>query len=219
MGSPIPLGAGGLAADETASAIRRYEERLARDPSSLAWAFLADAYRKAGRARDAIALCRDGLTRFPRHATARLVLAKALIDEEQLDEAQRELDALIASSPQDAEAHRLAGELHLRAGRGPDARRHLEVALDLEPDDRDARHLLELVAGDGRVPASSPLARALADDLFATRTVAAVCLDQGLADEAAQICLRILRADSADTRAHAMLAQALRARTPKRRAG
>jgi tetratricopeptide (TPR) repeat protein len=219
MGNPIPPGTGGLAADETASAIRRYEERLARDPSSLAWAFLADAYRKAGRAREAIVVCRDGLARFPRHATARLVLAKALIDEEQLDDARVELDALIATNPQDAEAHRLAGELHLRAGRGGDARRHLEAAVELVPHDRDARHLLEVVASDGRVPAASPLARALADDLFATRTVAAVCLDQGLVDEATLICLRILRADPEDTRAHAMLAQALRARTPKRRAG
>ena len=118
MGDPVPRGIGWVAAEEAASAIRRYEERLARDPSSPVWAPLADAYRKAGRAREAVALCRDGLARFPQDTTARLVLVKALIDEEQLDDARAELDAIIAANPRDAKARRLAGEVHLRAGRG-----------------------------------------------------------------------------------------------------
>jgi predicted Zn-dependent protease len=218
MANPTPRSIGWVAAEEAASAIRRYEERLARDPSSPVWAPLAEAYRKAGRAREAIALCRDGLRRFPDDSAARLVLAKALIDEEQLEAAAAELDALIASSPDDAEARRLAGELRLRAGRGAEARRHLDAAVDLDPENRDAQYLLEVVAADGRMPEGSPLARALADDLFATRAVAAVCLDQGLVEEAAQICLRILRTDPDDPRARALLAQALRPRSPKRRA-
>jgi len=32
-----------------AAAIRRYEERLSKDPASLGFALLADLYRKAGR--------------------------------------------------------------------------------------------------------------------------------------------------------------------------
>jgi hypothetical protein len=44
-----------------ANAIRRQEERLQRDPTSLAFAQLADLYRKTGRPRDAISLCREGL--------------------------------------------------------------------------------------------------------------------------------------------------------------
>jgi predicted Zn-dependent protease len=219
MASPVPRSIGGVAAEEAASATRRYEERLARDPESLAWAPLADAYRKAGRAQEAIALCRAGLARFPHYTTARLILAKAQIDEGLLDEARAELDGMIAVSPQDAEAHRLAGELDLRAGRWPEARRHLEAAVDLQPDDREARHLLGVAAGAGQVPESSPLARVLADDRFATPTLAGVCLDQGLVDEAAQICFRILRADPEHTRARAMLGQALRARSSRRRGG
>ena len=43
--------------DALAAAMRRHEERLARDPSSLAFAQLADLYRKAGRMPEAIALC------------------------------------------------------------------------------------------------------------------------------------------------------------------
>ena len=36
-------------------AIRRHEERLTRDPDSLAFAQLADLYRKAGRTGEAVA--------------------------------------------------------------------------------------------------------------------------------------------------------------------
>src|SRR6266478_4982602 len=62
VSSPLPAG-GDTKAEEPAatSAIRRYEERLAKDPGSLAFAPLADAHRKAGRTGEAIRLCREGL--------------------------------------------------------------------------------------------------------------------------------------------------------------
>ena len=44
-----------------AEAIRRHEERLARDPESLAFAQLADLYRKAGRTGDAVGASGTGL--------------------------------------------------------------------------------------------------------------------------------------------------------------
>src|SRR5881396_3691245 len=85
------------------AAIRRHEERLARDPASLAFAQLADLYRKAGRTQDAIALCRQGLTRYPHYTTARLILAKAWLAEERLDEAAAELATILEHSPKDVQ--------------------------------------------------------------------------------------------------------------------
>ena len=75
-----------------AGAIRRHEERLARDPSSLAFAQLADLYRKAGRTQDAVTLCRDGLARYPHYTTARLILAKAHLAAGELDQAIAGID-------------------------------------------------------------------------------------------------------------------------------
>ena len=52
--SPVP-GEGSPAATEAAGVsltIRRFEERLAKDPASPVFASLADAYRKAGRLQD-----------------------------------------------------------------------------------------------------------------------------------------------------------------------
>ena len=63
MVQPVPRAGSGVAAEDAAHAavIRRYEERLFKDPSSLAFAPLADAYRKGGRIQDAIRLCEEGL--------------------------------------------------------------------------------------------------------------------------------------------------------------
>src|SRR5438093_13115392 len=97
-----------LALDAT---IRRHEERLARDPTSLAFAQLADLYRKAGRTRDAVALCRDGLARYPHYTTARLILAKALAADEQLAQALVELNAILEVSPNDLQCHLLSAKV------------------------------------------------------------------------------------------------------------
>ena len=62
-----------------------------RDPTSLAFAPLADAYRKVGRTREAINLCREGLARFQHYTTARLILAKAHLDDGNPEAALAEL--------------------------------------------------------------------------------------------------------------------------------
>src|SRR5256885_2190766 len=117
-----PYNGSAMTVDDPAitGAIRRHEERLQRDPESLAFAQLADLYRKSGRARDAIALCRRGL------------------------------------------------------------------------------------------------ARVLADDTFVTTAFGALCLDQGLTEEALNIFIRILRKEPNNADARAGLEGALRARLKRR---
>src|SRR5712692_1553801 len=99
-----------MAMDEPAlaDAIRRQEERLQRDPGSLAFAQLADLYRKAGRTREAVTLCRSGLARYPHYTTARLILAKALAAEGELEPALAEIGTILEVSSQDVQCHRLA---------------------------------------------------------------------------------------------------------------
>jgi tetratricopeptide (TPR) repeat protein len=218
MANPIPQGGAAAAEDPVAAgAIKRYEERLARDPASLAFAPLADAYRKAGRTREAINLCREGLGRFPHYTTARLILAKAHLDDGNADAALGELGVILQSSPKDAQAHRLTAEIHRKAGRWEEARQHLERVVKLDAGDRESRLLLETLAAEGRAGDGSPLGRVLADDTFATMTMGVLCLEQGLNDEAAQIFLRLTRKNPGDARARAGLEAALRAKTQKRK--
>jgi tetratricopeptide (TPR) repeat protein len=194
-------------------AIRRQEERLARDPASLAFAQLADLYRKAGRTRDAVALCRNGLTRYPHYTTARLILAKALVADGQLAPAQVELEAILDVSPKDVQSHRLVAEVQRRLGHIDEAVRHLEAAIALDPSDREAQGLLALLRGS-EPPAGgvTGLARVLSDDTFATITFGALCLEQGCVEEAAQIFTRILRKNPDHREAREKLEGALRAR-------
>ena len=199
-----------------AEAIRRHEERLARDPESLAFAQLADLYRKAGRTADAIGLCRDGLRRWPHYTTARLILAKTLLAEGQLDPALAEVDAILQTSPKDVQCHRLAAEVHRRAGRIDAAVTHLEKAVGLDPGDRESNALLSLLRAGAGAPGDAGLARVLADDTFATLSFGTVCLEQGLADEAALVLTRIVRRAPDNAEARERLEAALRARSRRR---
>jgi tetratricopeptide (TPR) repeat protein len=194
-------------------AIRRQEERLARDPTSLAFAQLADLYRKAGRTRDAVALCRDGLARYPHYTTARLILAKALAADEQLAAALVELNAILELSPKDVQCHRLAAEVHRRLGHIDDAVRHLDAVTDLDPGDRESRALLSLLRASA-APASEGggLVRVLSDETFATVTFGSLCLEQGCVEEAIQVFTRILRKNGDHREARERLEIALRAR-------
>src|SRR2546429_7954645 len=124
-----------------AAAIGRHEERLARDPAALAFAQLADLYRKAGRTRQAVAVCRNGLLRSPHYTTARLILVKALAAEGQLEPALAEIEAILEVNPNDLQCHRLAAEIHRRLGHIDRAVTHLEAAVRLDPGRSEERRV------------------------------------------------------------------------------
>ena len=198
------------------ASIRRHEERLAKDPVSLAFAQLADLYRKAGRTADAIALCREGLVRYPQYTTARLILAKALLAEGRLDEVAAEAATMLETTPKDVQCLRLASDVERRRGNIDGAADHLEKIVKLDPGDREARALLGLLRADPQAAESTGLARVLRDDTFATLTFGATCLEQGCLEEAAAVYTRLLRKDPDNSGAREGLEQALRARSRRK---
>lgn len=200
----------------TAGAIRRYEERLAKDPTSLAFAPLAEAYRKAGRTREAIALCQDGLRRYPHYTTARVILAKAYLAEGNQEGALAELAAVVARSPGDVASRRLLADLAVKRGDVEQAVAQLERVVELDPEDRDSRAALALLRG--QPGEGSTIMRLLNDDTFVTATFGTLCLQQGLADEAATIFLRIVKRDPANGTARQRLEEALSAKRDRRKA-
>ncbi len=219
MADPDPHSEGvGTAEDSAAtSAIRRYEERLARDPTSLAFAPLAEAYRRSGRARAAIVLCEKGLRRHPHYTTARVILAKAYLAEGNQEGALAELTKVVAQVPGDGQSHRMLAELAVKRGDFELAATHLERVAEVDPADRDSRTILELLRG-GRGPGEgSPIFRLLDDDTFVTLTFGTLCLRQGLLDEAVTIFLRMLKRDPGNATARERLEEALRAKRERRR--
>lgn len=199
-----------------AATIRRQEERLAKDPTSLAFAQLADLYRKAGRPADAVATCRSGLQRYPHYTTARLILAKTLLAENDPGAALVEIEAILQVSPKDVQCHRLAAEAHRRMGRLDAAVRSLESAVTLDPGDRESRALLTVLRADAGIGETAGVGRLLADDTFITTAFGSLCLEQGLAEEAALVFTRLLRQDPGNTDARERLETALRARSRRK---
>ena len=216
--STAPYNRASMPADDVALAatIRRQEERLAKDPTSLAFAQLADLYRKAGRPGDAIATCRSGLLRYPHYTTARLILAKTLLAENDPAAALEEIEAILQVSPKDVQCHRLAAEAHRRMGRLDAAVQSLESAVSVDPGDRESRALLAVLRADAGVGEAAGVARLLADDTFVTPAFGALCLEQGLAEEAAMVFTRLLRQDPENTDTRERLELAIRARSRRK---
>ena len=197
---------------QLAAAIRRAEERLQRDPGSLVFAQLADLYRKAGRTREAVSLCREGLGRVPQYATARLILAKSLLADGAVDDAIAEIETILAASPNDVPTRRLAADADCRRCRVDRAAEHLDVVVTADPADRESRALLAVLRAAPGADEASGLARVLRDDTFVTASFAAVALEQGATEEAALVYTRLLRRDPNHAGAREGLEQALRAR-------
>jgi hypothetical protein len=84
-----------------------------------AFAGIAERFRRAGDLDRAIALCRDGLKRFPTQLSARVTLGWALLDRGEYDEARAELEQVIRRAPDNLAAIRGLAELHDRADNAP----------------------------------------------------------------------------------------------------
>jgi cytochrome c-type biogenesis protein CcmH/NrfG len=90
---------------------------------------------------------------------------------------------------------------------------HLETVVALDAGDRTARVLLGLLRAEpGSRSETAGLARVLSDDTFITVPFGQLCLEQGLAEEAAQVFTRLLRKNPNHAEARSGLEQALRAR-------
>jgi len=93
------------------SYITDLEGRIARDPASIAFAQLAEEYRRSGRLEDAVQVCRAGLARHPEYPSARLTLGRALVTLGQFDDAREEFERVIREAPDNLAALRAVEEL------------------------------------------------------------------------------------------------------------
>ncbi len=69
----------------------------------------------------------------PRSSSARIVLLSALVQEDQIADAERELAILLKSAPQNARVLQLAYMVKARLGDFSEARRYLQLAVTLQP--------------------------------------------------------------------------------------
>jgi tetratricopeptide (TPR) repeat protein len=98
-----------------------------------------------GKAREATAVFRRIVEISPTDLSARRNLAKALLNEDQIDAAESETNALLGLKADDAVGHDLKGRVLASRGRLADARAEFERAVQLDPRDEQARADLALV--------------------------------------------------------------------------
>jgi Flp pilus assembly protein TadD len=96
--------------------IEALRRRVEKDPGSIAFAQLAEEYRRGGDHQQAIAICREGLARHPGYLSAQVTLGRAFIELGQFDEARRELEVVLSVAPDNLAAIRALAEIHQHFG-------------------------------------------------------------------------------------------------------
>jgi len=108
--------------------IEELKRRVQSDPASIAFAALAEEYRRAGRFDEAIETCTTGLVRHPSYLSAHVTLGRALIEVGRLKEARTELEYVLKLAPENLAAIRGLAEIHHRIG--DDHTEHVEHAAE-----------------------------------------------------------------------------------------
>ncbi|HTU99117.1 MAG TPA: tetratricopeptide repeat protein, partial [Luteitalea sp.] len=90
----------------SANPLEQLRRRMQSHATPAAFAALAEEHRRAGHFDEAIAVCRDGLSRYPTYVSARVTLGRALLDSGAVLEARTELEQAVAQAPDNLAAVR-----------------------------------------------------------------------------------------------------------------
>jgi len=136
--------------------IEELRRRVQRDPTSIAFAQLAEEYRRAGRFQEAVEVCCAGLGQHPGYLSARVTLGRSLIETGELDHAQLELLQVLSVAPENLAALRGLAEIHYRRGDLPEALRYYRSALDLARHDPDLEQIVQEISHQLEPSARAP---------------------------------------------------------------
>ena len=101
--------------------IEELKRRVQSDPASIAFAALAEEYRRVGRFAEAIETCKAGLQRHPSYISAHVTLGRALLEVGEYEEAREELEHVLRVAPENLAAIRGLAEIHHRHDELPEA--------------------------------------------------------------------------------------------------
>ena len=166
-GNPAPA-----AAAPRKSRVEELRQKLEKDSSARTYAHVIEELRQGGHLPDAIAVCREGVQRYPAYPTLRLTLGKLLLETGDLKAARAELEAVLQAAPDNILGERYLGECLEAMGDLAGARARYEAALALSPADGQLASLLRALeeksgAGASRPAAPAPLALDTDDPLAA----------------------------------------------------
>ena len=126
--------------------IEELRRRVQKDPASIAFAQLAEEYRRSGSYEEAINVCRAGLSTHPSYLSARVTLGRALIEVNDLTAAEAELRHVLGHAPENLAAIRGMAEIHHRRGELGEALNFYHTALSLARHDPDLEQTVEEIS-------------------------------------------------------------------------
>src|SRR5665213_2556546 len=128
------------------SRIEDLRRRVQKDPPSIAFAQLAEELRRARQFEESVEICRTGLAVHPGYLSARVTLGRSLLELNLLDDAQAELEHVLASAPENLAAIRGLAEISHRSGNLAAALGHYRAALALAKNDPDLQQTVSNLA-------------------------------------------------------------------------
>lgn len=126
--------------------IEDLRRRVQKDPASIAFAQLAEEYRRGGHHREAVDACLAGLAIHPGYLSARVTLGRALLELERPEDAQREFELVLKSAPENLAAIRGLAEIFHRRGALAEALAQYRSALALARNDPDLEETINDLA-------------------------------------------------------------------------
>jgi len=125
--------------------IERYTQLLARDPDSLAFVPLADAYRKSGLFEEAFAVLKRGMGRRPDYIPAKIVLGKCYLDLGNYPKAEATFEDILRMDRDNLVALSSMANVRLHQRRYGEAATIYRRILELDPsNDAAAQQLAKL---------------------------------------------------------------------------
>jgi tetratricopeptide (TPR) repeat protein len=123
--------------------LEELRRRVESDPASIAFATLAEEYRRAGRFDEAVEATRAGLRFHPTYVSARVTLGRSLMELDEHEQAERELRLVLKSSPDNLAARRALGDLYWRQSDLPRALEQFQSAVSLAPGDHELADVVQ----------------------------------------------------------------------------
>lgn len=192
----------------SSSRLERLERIYEENPGTRLFLALAEEFFRDGQLEKAVEVCRGGLESYPGYTSARVTLARSLVELGQDAEAEQELGAVLDNSPDNLLASRLFAGLLIRLGRREEAATEINRLLGLSPDDEEGLRLrrqleqppqtkpvLATVPPDVPPPTEPVPATDLETPQIKTSTLARLYEEQGLLEKALGVYDTLLAAD------------------------
>jgi tetratricopeptide (TPR) repeat protein len=118
--------------------IEELKRRVQMDPASIAFAALAEEYRRAGMFDEAMATCTAGLRRHPVYISAHVTLGRTFVALGRLADARAEFSYVLDRAPENLAAIRGLAEIH-NTGDGVQEREAASAPHPVEATDAASR--------------------------------------------------------------------------------